>query len=493
MRRTSRNRKQQRKRRLIILLSIGLVLLLALIYLLISLYFKNHFYFHTEINGLKVGRMTAEEAKDKIAADVGDYLLTVYDRDGEKYHIMGKEIDNHYLPDGSLEKALSEQNMFHWIPSLFQENRIDVDTPMTFDAQKLKEAVAALPCFAEENVTKPVDAVLKRGENGYEIVPEVLGNELILEKVVEAVEAAVTEGEGTVTLTDDAYRKPEIFSDNETLVKAKKQIDDVIAAEVSYQISDYDEKLSSEEIFKMLSVDENYHCSLDEKQLTDFVQRLASKYNTYADEREFATSSGDKVKIGGGDYGWIINKEKEAETLRENVLSGKAVKREPEYSQRAKVEGFEDIGNTYVEIDYTKQHMWYYEEGQLVLECDIVSGNIATGNGSPDGVFKIVYKQSPAVLKGEDYESNVTYFMPFAYNVGIHDASWRTQFGGEFYKTTGSHGCINAPGEVAEMLYGRIQVDTPVIAYYREPVELTAENCKIANAYSYVEPPEEAE
>lgn len=293
MRRTSRNRKQQRKRRLIILLSIGLVLLLALIYLLISLYFKNHFYFHTEINGLKVGRMTAEEAKDKIAADVGDYLLTVYDRDGEKYHIMGKEIDNHYLPDGSLEKALSEQNMFHWIPSLFQENRIDVDTPMTFDAQKLKEAVAALPCFAEENVTKPVDAVLKRGENGYEIVPEVLGNELILEKVVEAVEAAVTEGEGTVTLTDDAYRKPEIFSDNETLVKAKKQIDDVIAAEVSYQISDYDEKLSSEEIFKMLSVDENYHCSLDEKQLTDFVQRLASKYNTYADEREFATSSGD--------------------------------------------------------------------------------------------------------------------------------------------------------------------------------------------------------
>lgn len=493
MRRTSRNRKQQRKRRLIILLSIGLVLLLALIYLLISLYFKNHFYFHTEINGLKVGRMTAEEAKDKIAADVGDYLLTVYDRDGEKYHIMGKEIDNHYLPDGSLEKALSEQNMFHWIPSLFQENRIDVDTPMTFDAQKLKETVAALPCFAEENVTKPVDAVLKRGENGYEIVPEVLGNELILEKVVEAVEAAVTEGEGTVTLTDDAYRKPEIFSDNETLVKAKKQIDDVIAAEVSYQISDYDEKLSSEEIFKMLSVDENYHCSLDEKQLTDFVQRLASKYNTYADEREFATSSGDKVKIGGGDYGWIINKEKEAATLRENVLSGKAVKREPEYSQRAKVEGFEDIGNTYVEIDYTKQHMWYYEEGQLVLECDIVSGNIATGNGSPDGVFKIVYKQSPAVLKGEDYESNVTYFMPFAYNVGIHDASWRTQFGGEFYKTTGSHGCINAPGEVAEMLYGRIQVDTPVIAYYREPVELTAENCKIANAYSYVEPPEEAE
>lgn len=169
------------------------------------------------------------------------------------------------------------------------------------------------------------------------------------------------------------------------------------------------------------------------------------------------------------------------------------MEREPEYSQRAQVEGFEDIGKTYLEIDYTKQHMWYYEDGQMILESDIVSGNIATGNGSPDGIFKIVYKQSPAVLKGEDYESNVDFFMPFAYNVGVHDASWRTEFGGEFYKTTGSHGCINAPREVAETLYQRMKVDTPVVAYYREPVELTAENCKISNAYSYVEPPEEEE
>ncbi len=493
MRRSNLSRRQKRKRKAIVLLSISAVLLLVLIYLLISLYFKNHFYFHTEVNGLKVGRMTAEQAKEKIAEDVGDYLLTVYDRDGEKYHIMGRDIDNSYVPDGSLEKALEEQNMFAWIPSLFQENKIDVDTPMTFDDQKLAEAVTALPCFAEENVTKPVNAYIEETEEGYAIVPEVQGNELIPEKVIEAVEAAVTEGEGSVTLTDEAYRKPEILSDNEELVASLKRIEDCIHAEVTYKISDYDEKLSSDEILDMLLVGEDYSCSLDEKKLTDYVQRLASKYNTYADEREFATSSGDTVKIGGGDYGWVINKEKEAETLRENVLSGKAVEREPEYSQRAQVEGFEDIGKTYLEIDYTKQHMWYYEDGQMILESDIVSGNIATGNGSPDGVFKIVYKQSPAVLKGEDYESNVDFFMPFAYNVGVHDASWRTEFGGEFYKTTGSHGCINAPREIAETLYQRMKVDTPVIAYYREPVELTAENCKISNAYSYVEPPKEGE
>ena len=148
MRRSNLSRRQKRKRKAILLLSISAVLLLVLIYLLISLYFKNHFYFHTEVNGLKVGRMTAEQAKEKIAEDVGDYLLTVYDRDGEKYHIMGRDIDNSYVPDGSLEKALKEQNMFAWIPSLFQENKIDVDTPRTFDSQMLAESVTALPCFA---------------------------------------------------------------------------------------------------------------------------------------------------------------------------------------------------------------------------------------------------------------------------------------------------------------------------------------------------------
>ena len=80
----------------------------------------------------------------------------------------------------------------------------------------------------------------------------------------------------------------------------------------------------------------------------------------------------------------------------------------------------------------------------------------------------------------------MTYFMPFAYNVGIHDASWRNgRFGGTIYKNSGSHGCINVPEEIAEKLYQTVEKDTPVVAYYRESVKLTAENTKIANSYSY--------
>lgn len=487
MRRSRKSRQQRRKIRMILIISFSAAAALVLIYLLLSLYFRNHFYFRTEINGLKVGGKTAKEAEEKIADDVGDYLLTIYDRDGEKYHIMGRYIGSSYVPDGSLEKALKQQNMFAWLPSLFQENQIDVDTPMTYDPGRLAEAVAALPCFDEENITKPVDASIGKTEEGYEIIPEEKGSQMILEKVTAAVESAVTEGEGVMTLTDEMYTAPEILSDSPVIVEAMDKITSYMGAGINYEIADYDEKLDSDTIRNMLKVNEDFSVSFVEQEIVDFVQQLASKYNTYADVREFNTSSGDTIQIGGGDYGWVIDKEKEAQQLKEDIMSGQVVTREPVYSQRAQVEGLSDIGNTYLEIDYTKQHMWYYEDGQLALESDIVTGNIAKNNGSPDGVFKIVYKQSPAVLKGENYESNVNYFMVFAYNVGVHDASWRTRFGGEFYKTEGSHGCINAPGDVAEALYGKIKVDTPVIAYYREPVELTAENCKISNAFSYVE------
>lgn len=487
----TKNAKVQKKQRMIVWLSIcSIIIVLSLIYFGISLYFKDHFYFRTEINGLKVGGKTVEQAKEKMNSDVGDYLLTIFDRDGKKYHIMGRDIGSEYQSDGALEKALQQQNMFGWILTLFQDNRIDVATPMAYDKEKLEQAVAELSCFLEENIIKPVDATLEKTEEGYEVVPEILGNEMIFEKVANIVQEAVAAGERQVTLTDEMYVVPKIFSDSPIILETLEQLESYAKGEIIYEIADYKEKLGRKMILEILQLGEDYSISFDEKKIADFAQHLATKYNTYGDVREFTTSSGDIVEIGGGDYGWVIDKEKEAKQILEDIQSGKKVKRKPIYSQKAQVEGLDDIGDTYVEIDYTKQHMWYYEDGKKILECDIVSGNIAEGNGSPDGLYKIVYKKSPAVLKGEDYESAVEYFMPFAYNVGIHDAPWRSEFGGDFYKTSGSHGCINSPGKIAEKLYKRIQINTPVIAYYREPIELTAENCRISNAYSYVKPEE---
>jgi lipoprotein-anchoring transpeptidase ErfK/SrfK len=75
------------------------------------------------------------------------------------------------------------------------------------------------------------------------------------------------------------------------------------------------------------------------------------------------------------------------------------------------------------------------------------------------------YKQQNAVLRGPGYEAKVMYWMPFYGNMGLHDASWRSSFGGEIYKTRGTHGCVNAPLYLAETIYKNIEEGTPVICY----------------------------
>ena len=119
-----------------------------------------------------------------------------------------------------------------------------------------------------------------------------------------------------------------------------------------------------------------------------------------------------------------------------------------------------------MEINLTAQHLFYYQDGELILESDFVSGNSARGYDTPAGVYGITYKQRDATLTGETYETPVSYWMPFNGNIGMHDASWRAAFGGDIYKTNGSHGCINLPVSVAAELYGYVEKGTPVICYY---------------------------
>jgi hypothetical protein len=110
--------------------------------------------------------------------------------------------------------------------------------------------------------------------------------------------------------------------------------------------------------------------------------------------------------------------------------------------------------------------MWYYKDGALLVETPVVTGNVSAGNASPEGVFCLVGKEENATLVGEDYQTPVSYWMPFYGGVGIHDAdSWRSTYGGEIYLTSGSHGCINTPTSQAAIIYRNIEIGTPIVCY----------------------------
>lgn len=469
-----------------------LLIVLLVCYLVTASYYAEHFFPGTVLNGVSVDKMTVEEAEDKVAQEVADYIFSIETRDGDKYQIIGPDIDYTYVPGTEIHDLLEEQDEYKWISGRKGKKELDLEVSAAYNVQKLDKMVAQLPCFQEDYINEPKDAYLRETDSGYELVKAEQGNQIRLEDVRKLARDAVDMGEEKLVLTDDVYEEPKVKSNDKKLKKALKNINSYLHTTIKYDVGENGEVLDSTRIKDWITIGADYSVILDESKVVGYVQYLASKYNTYGDVRVFKTSLGDKVKIGGGDYGWVIDKEKEKNQLLTEIQSGKTIKREPIFNQTAEVKSETyDIGNTYVEIDYTNQHMYFYEKGKLKLETDVVTGNVNRNNGSPDGIYKIVYKERDATLVGENYASDVKYFMVFAYNVGFHDASWRNEFGEEIYKASGSHGCINMPEDKAEKLFQILPTGTPVIAYYREPVELTAENAKISNAYSYVNKEEE--
>lgn len=116
----------------------------------------------------------------------------------------------------------------------------------------------------------------------------------------------------------------------------------------------------------------------------------------------------------------------------------------------------------YILIDISDQTLKYYVKGKVKLKSNVVTGG--PGNRTPKGHFRLRSKSRNITLRGNGYSSYVKYWMAFiGSEYGIHDASWRSKFGGTIYKKKGSHGCPNMPRKNAAKLYKMAPIGTRVI------------------------------
>lgn len=122
------------------------------------------------------------------------------------------------------------------------------------------------------------------------------------------------------------------------------------------------------------------------------------------------------------------------------------------------------IEGTYVEVDVANQHMAYYVDGEVLVDTDVVTG-YPWGHWTPPGLYAVQNIDVDRWLTGEDYRVFVEYWVGFSGAYGIHDASWRTIFGGKKYLSDGSHGCVNTPTEAMKIIHENITVGTPVVVH----------------------------
>ena len=407
-----------------------------------------------------------EDIQRKFQDKINDLNLSLL-QNGEVIDSMSfKTLDIHTNILEQIQKA-KEMNDSYWGFDKFTQQTIPIQISASIDRDIVSEKINNLNCV--QNYINSEDAYIKKIDGEMQIIPEIYGTKINKERLLDLICEAVEKNELTINLDEaDIYEKPNILSDDSVLNEKASIYNKAVNLNVEYIFGDRTEKITREQLSEWIELD-GYELVFNEEKILTYIENLAHTYNTFGTVRSFTTTNGQKIKVPAGDYGWSISQTKEVERLIEELKPEIVINREPTwlyegYGPYVNEDGC-DVGDSYVEISIPEQTLWLYVDGNLILKSEFVSGTENNGNYTPSGVFGITYKTKDAVLRGPGYASPVKYWMPFNGGIGMHDANWRSSFGGNIYKTNGSHGCINLPTESAKQIYEYMDTFFPIIVY----------------------------
>ena len=445
-----------------------------------SYQYNDKFMIGTYVNGNDVSGQTVEQVEEDIRERVEDsYSLTLTFRDGSKETITPEEIGYRYVSTGEVEQAMNDQNPLTWVlRNMGKTVEIDVPENHTFDEAKLAEVVKAMPEFQVENVVTPTNAYLNiTDKNEFEIVPETQGNAPIADAILPTLNEMVTNSEMEGSLTDikGSYETPTVTADNPDLIYQCDNLNKFLSTKITYKLpKDATKTIDRGMLINWITRQDNGYYYLDDTTIHDNCAKFVAEIAAQVDERHnsipFPSTNSGTINLSCAEYGHVIDQPGETEALFKELKECTSEEKEPLYSLNKNVDS--RFGGTYVEADLSNQHVYYYENGQLILDTPCVSGTkYDSSRHTVLGLYSIYYKQRNRTLQGPmvngvpSYTSFVNFWMPFYKGYGLHDASWRGSFGGTIYYSSGSHGCINLPYNAAATLYEHTEVGTPVIVF----------------------------
>ena len=424
-------------------------------------YFSGQFGRKTYISNTDVSSLTVEEAVAVMNESKG--FTVQFSKDGKVYDIdISDAVTREFTKDEVVE---CKDNLTFTEYLLGQEKDFQVKPAQSMvDEEKLRSILQrALP--AETTETK--DAFI---DEEFQLVPEVFGDQVNFDELIHNIKEGVNTGLKLDYKLEDYYIQPKFTKESENIVKAVEEISTYKGMKIVYQFGEASEIIDWNKLKKYLVYNpDTAVLTLKTKWVNNFVRQMSRKYNTYGKTRKFKTTKDGTVKIQGGIMGWWINEDDTVKQLKKLLKDKKSKTVEPVYRNIAAQHGEDDIGDTYVEISIKRQHVWFYKDGKLKFDSKTVTGKLTKDRKTTVGVHRIYGKQRDRYLGTmavQGYRSFVHYWMPFNWDgQGLHDANWRNKFGGDIYKTGGSHGCVNLPYDFAGKLYDAVSIGTPVVVY----------------------------
>ena len=479
MKKLDKNQKKRcRTGKKIMYAAAGIVGGILLFYMVGMVYFTDHFFLNTKINGQDVSGKTVKETEEILNRKIQNYVLNIKGKNGEYEKISSKNLSLSLNITSELEALLKKQNAFLWLNFVFQQNTNDRVLGVSCDEKELEETINSLELLNKESVLSESAYPRYDGEK-FVVEKEVWGTEINREILKKEMILCIKELEPTLDLEETGcYMEPKYTIDSEEVVRACELMNQYCQSSITY-LMDEEVVLDKSTIATWLSVDSNMVVIVDEEAIREWLEAFGEKYDTLGTTRSFTTPNGKNTTVTGGTYGWSIDEVSEFETILETIQAGEAVKKEPAYyiGGTAAAHSVPDWGNTFVEVDLNQQHMWYIVNGNIIMETDVVTGEPIPEKITPEGVYSILEKNADTVLIGEQdpttgepiYRTPVKYWMRVTWEgIGFHDATWQSAFGGTLYQipNVGSHGCINMPLDQAAILYNEVEVGTPVIIHY---------------------------
>lgn len=267
--------------------------------------------------------------------------------------------------------------------------------------------------------------------------------------------------------------------------EAKKSLQKIQNAVVTYKINGQEFKLKADDLIHEVTYKGGKYKFTDVKKLHAKMEAIDQEVKTLKKSYKFTVPTGNKVNgktitVKNESYGWGIYVKKAVAAVENAFINGQDVVGGSKYiygeGYSTYAHGYgksnHGIGKNYVVVSIKNQELWVVRKGKVAVHLtDVVTGTENKSNATPKGVWYIMYKESPSVLRGYNddgskYASKVQYWMPFTLSgCGLHDASWRSDWSKSAYLTGGSHGCVNIRPAEIRSVWNNVLTNDAVIVY----------------------------
>lgn len=426
---------------------------------------KTHFLLGTMINGVNCSFLSINDAIEKISNKKEKTLVTFVFSNGKKYEVslnkLGMQVNT-----TKIEKIFKQQHANPNENRTYKENVFSIASTKT-----LENYLKSLPELQLDNLQEPQDAYIDWNGQTFSICGEIPGNIVCFEDALKLSIEELNSNNNCIDFTSITKIYPNVRRND--LSDEFNNLNNMLNSSICYELSNGNVvRLDSTVICNWVYKDDNGNFQFDiENGVSQFIEELATKVNEANSTLYLkATDTSTIVTVNVPfDVRAQLDLEAESERVKLELGNFEQVYLKPIYDRTIISEQL----TSYVELDISRQHLWFYLNGSLLLDTDCVTGNVRDNYDTPTGVYFLTNKVQGAILRGYNkdgskYESPVDYWMPFYRGYGLHDASWRNTFGGNIYLTSGSHGCVNLPKEKAKQLYENIDYTMPIIIYKSE-------------------------